>query len=146
VLGLIAANAVGVILFGTLYAVAGARWLPQSAFLVCLAVLFVIMTTLWVRVEAAQGHGREALARFGRIAAALAIVLIGVPPLSLMPVFWLDSQLPPEAGFKPVIAPIMVLVLIALSLTVLVNIAGGVVAGLRGLRAHRMVRGGGSHP
>jgi hypothetical protein len=144
-LALIAANAVGVILFGTLYAVAGARWLPQWAFLVCLAMVFVIVTMLWVRVESAQGHGREALARLGRIAAALVIVLVAVPPLSLMPVFWLDSQLPPEAGFRPVIAPIMVLVLIALSLTVLVNIAGGLVAGVRGLRGQRTARPRGSH-
>jgi hypothetical protein len=142
VLALIAANAVGFILFGTLYAVAGTQWLPQRAFLVCLAAIFVIVTTLWIRVESVQGRGRKALARVGRIVLALVIVLIAVPPFSLMPVFWLDSQLPPEAGFRPVIAPIMALVLIALSLTVLVNVAGGVVVGVRGLRRRGVARGG----
>jgi hypothetical protein len=141
VLALVAANTVGVILFATLYAVAGARWLPQWAFLVCLAAIFAIVTMLWIRVESAQGRGREALARFGRIAFALAIVVIAVPPLSLMPVFWLDSQLPAEAGFRPVVGPIMALVLIALSLTVLVNVAGGVVVGVRGLRGRGIARG-----
>jgi hypothetical protein len=146
VLALVAANAVGVTLFATLYAVAGARWLPQWAFLLCLAAIFAIVTTLWIRVESAQGREREALARFGRIALALAIVVIAVPPLSLMPVFWLDSQLPAEAGFRPVVGPIMALILIALSLTVVVNVVGGMVAGVRGLRAHRMARGRASRP
>ena len=44
VLTLAAANGVGVVLFGVLYAVAGARWLPQSAFLICLVTLFALVT------------------------------------------------------------------------------------------------------
>ena len=136
-LALIAANAGGVILFAMLYAVAGARWLPQRAFLVCLVVVFTIVTSFWVRVESAQGHGREALARFGRVAFALLVVVFAMPSLALMPVFWLDAQLPAEAGFQPMIGPIMALVLIALALTVLVNVVGGAVTVVRGLRGRR---------
>ena len=51
-LALAGANAVGVVLFGTLYAVAAVRALPQLAFLGGLVVLFALMTALWIRTEA----------------------------------------------------------------------------------------------
>jgi hypothetical protein len=51
-------------------------------------------------------------------------VLIAAPALLLMPVFWLESVVPPEAGLKPVLAPLMSVMLISLALTVAVNVLG----------------------
>lgn len=132
-LALIGANAVAVLLFGTLYVVAGADWLSQGAFLACLVVLFALVTALWLRAERAQGGQRDPLARFGRIAFSLLVVVLATPSLVLMPVFWLESQLPAEAGLKPAVRGIMIVVLIALTLTVLVNLVGGVAVAVRGL-------------
>jgi hypothetical protein len=55
------------------------------------------------------------------------VVLIGVPVVFLTPLFWLDSNLPQEAGLRPMLAPLMSLVLIALVLTVTVNVLGAFV-------------------
>lgn len=124
---LAATNAVSVLLFGTLYALAGAGRLSQGAFLACLGVLFVLVTALWVRVEG-RHQAFEPLRRLGRVAAGLMAIVIGTPMLVLMPLFWLDSKLPPEAGLNRLLAPIMTLVLISLVLVILVNAAGAVVA------------------
>ena len=133
-LALAAANTVALLLFAALYLVAGARYLPQPAFLACLAILFVMVTVAWVRVEAR--HRRlNLLGRLGRMTGGLAIVLIGGPALLLMPVFWLESLLPEEAGMRPVLAPLMSVMLISLALTVAVNVVGAVAAG-----AHAAVR------
>jgi hypothetical protein len=130
VLELAAANALGVALFGTLYVVAGLRYMSQAAFLGCLVVLFAVVTTLWLRVEAHHQHIRPAR-RFGRVAAGLVAVVIAVPIAVLMPVFWLDAQLPVEAGLNSRRGAVMVVVLIALVLTMLVNVVGGLVIALR---------------
>jgi hypothetical protein len=127
-----ATNVVGVILFGTLYAAAGARWLPQPAFMACLILLFALVTAVWIGVERRQGAGRGGLARIGRIVFGVLVVVVGVPSVVLMPLFWLDSRLPREAGVNPLLAPMMSIVLIALGLTVLVNVIGGVYAAARG--------------
>jgi hypothetical protein len=127
VFALAATNAVSVLLFGTLYALAGAGRLSQGAFLACLGVLFVLVTALWVRVEG-RHQAFEPLRRLGRVAAGLMAIVIGTPMLVLMPLFWLDSKLPPEAGLNRLLAPIMTLVLISLVLVILVNAAGAVVA------------------
>lgn len=127
-LALAATNGVGVLLFSVLYAVAGARWLPQWAFLACLVILFGLVTALWVSVEGRQGSGRGGVARLGRIAFGLMVVTLAVPMVVLMPLFWLDSQLPPEAGLNSMLAPAMTIVLIALTLTALVNVVGGILA------------------
>ena len=124
---LAATNAVSVLLFGTLYAVAGAGRLSPGAFLVCLGALFVLATALWVRVES-RHRAFEPLRRLGRVAAGLMAIVIGTPMLVLMPLFWLDTQLPVEAGLHQLLAPIMTLVLISLILVVLVNVAGAAVA------------------
>ena len=124
------------VLFGTLYAVAGARWLPQPAFVACLIVLFALITALWLSVEDRQGRGRSLLARLGRVAFGLVIVAVGVPIVVLMPLFWLDSQLPPDAGLNPLLAPVMTIVLISLALIALVNVVGGIVAVVRAALAH----------
>jgi Flp pilus assembly protein TadB len=130
VFALAATNAVSVLLFGTLYAVAGAGRLSQGAFLACLGVLFALATALWVRVES-RHRAFEPLRRLRRVAAGLVAIVIGTPMLVLMPLFWLDTKLPPEAGLNRLLAPIMTLVLISLVLVVLVNVAGaGVATGL----------------
>lgn len=126
------ANAVGVVLFGTLYAVAGAQLVSQTAFLACLALLFGLVTVLWVRTE--RRHERlDPLARIGRAAAGLVAVLIVMPVVVLMPLFWLDTQIPPEAGLNPMLAPVMTLVLIALVLVGLTNVVGGVAVAILAL-------------
>ena len=56
------------------------------------------------------------------------MLVIGTPMLVLMPLFWLDTKLPAEAGLNRLLAPIMALVLISLVLVVLVNAAGAAVA------------------
>ena len=135
-LALGAANFLGVLLFGTLYAVAGAGLIPQRAFLVCAGLLFVLVTVTWVSTERRHRH-LTPLARFGRAAGGLAIAVIATPVLVLMPAFWLDSQLPPEAGLNRLLGPIMALVLMSLVLVGLVNLAGGVVTAVLGLRGPR---------
>jgi hypothetical protein len=129
-------NAVGVVLFATLYAVAGARHLAHAAFLLCLLLLFGLVTALWVRMEA-RHRALEPLRRFGRVAGGLVIVIICTPALLLMPVFWLDTQLPAEAGLNALLAPIMALVLISLTLVVLVNLTGGIITVARALLGSR---------
>ena len=122
-LALAAANTVGLLLFATLYIVAGARYLPQPAFLACLVILFVMVTVAWVRVEA-RHRSLDLVRRLGRVTGGLVIVLIAAPSLLLMPVFWLESLLPEEAGMRPVLAPLMSVMLISLVLTVAVNAVG----------------------
>jgi hypothetical protein len=126
-----------VVLFGALYTAAGARWLPQSAFVVCLLILFALVTALWMSVEDRQGRGRGGLARFGRVAFALVLVTICVPMVVLMPLFWLDSQLPVDAGVTSLLAPAMTITLISLALIVLVNGVGGALTLVRTALEHR---------
>jgi hypothetical protein len=135
-LALVAANVVGVVLFGTVYALAGARFMSQSAFLACLLLIFLLVTSLWVRVEA-RHRGLDPIRRLGRAAAGLVVVILAVPVAVLWPAFWLDTQLPPEADFTRHLAPVMTLVLISLGLVVLANLVGSVVACVRGLFATR---------
>ena len=126
-LALAAANATGVVLFGTLYTVAGRRQLPQMAFVACLVAVFALVTALWVRTEARHAD-LGAARRVGRIAAGLLVVLMATPAGVLAPLFWLDAQIPLEAGLHAARSGIMALVLIALILVVLVNVAGSAVA------------------
>ena len=133
-LALAAANGVGVVLFGVLYTVAGARVLSQPAFLVCLAVLFALMTVVWIRAES-RHRDLGALRRLGRIVGGLGIVVVATPVAVLGPVFWLDERLPTEAGLRPVRGGIMALVLITLVLVVLMNVTGSLVAAVRAVLA-----------
>jgi hypothetical protein len=126
VLVLAATNLVIVLAFGALYGAAGARLLSQRAFLVDLAVLFALLTALWLRVEGGQGRGLDPIRRLGRVAIGLVAVLIGAPVLVLLPLFGLEAILPPGAGpdILP-LAPAMALLLITLALAVVVNLTGG---------------------
>src|SRR5262245_4447539 len=99
--------------------------MSQAAFLACLVVLFALVTALWLRVEGHQRHLQPA-GRVGRVVASLAAVVIAVPIAVLAPVFWLDAQLPVEAGLHTRRGAVMVVVLIALVLNLLVNVAGRV--------------------
>jgi hypothetical protein len=126
VLPLVTADALGVVLFGTLYAVAGADLLSQGAFLICLLLLFALVMTLWRRAEARNQH-LPALRRAGRAVMGLIVVVIAAPALVLMPLFWLDTQLPPDAGLRPTLGPVMTILLISLALVLIVNLAGAIV-------------------
>lgn len=137
---LAAADLVGVILFVAVYAAAGARYLSQPGFLAALAVLFVLVTILWLRTEA-RHQALEPMRRVGRAAAGLLLVLVGVPVAVLLPLFWLESVLPPEAGIERVLAPAMTLLLIGLALVVLVNVLAALVVIARGVV--RRARGAG---
>jgi hypothetical protein len=124
-LALAAANVVGVVLFGTLYALAGARRLSQAAFGTCLVVLFALVTALWIRTEGR--HRRlHAARRLGRAVLALLAVIVATPAAVLMPVFWLERVLPPETGAGAIPAPVMTIVLVSLVLVVLTNLIGSV--------------------
>jgi hypothetical protein len=138
-LALTAANLVGVVLFAMVYAVSGAGYLSQAAFLACLVVLFALVTALWVRTEA-RHRALHPLQRLGRVAFGLVAVAIATPGLALMPLFWLESRLPPEAGLQRVLAPTMAVLLITLVLVTLVNVIGGAVAVGRTLTGRRRLR------
>lgn len=135
-LALAVANAVGVMLFGTLYAVAAVRVLPPFAFLGCLVVLFTLMTTVWIRTEA-RHRGLAAARRAGRIVIGLGLVVMVTPVAVLAPLFWLAEQLPVEAGLHAARGGVMALVLIALILVVLMNVTGSLVAAGRAVLARR---------
>lgn len=122
-LALAATNAVGVILFATVYAVAGARVMSQAAFVICLAVLFALVTTLWVRVEG-RHRGLPPIRRLARTAIGLGAALVAIPALVLMPAFWLEPRLPRDTDFARILAGLMTLMLISLGLVVLVNVVG----------------------
>jgi hypothetical protein len=135
-LALAATNAVSVVLFGTLYAIAGARVLSQVAFLTCLSVLFGLMTALWVRTEA-RHQGLDLVRRLGRIVVGLLIVVVVTPAAVLAPLFWLDEQLPREVGLHAARGGVMALVLITLLLVVLMNVTGSLVAAGRAVLTRR---------
>lgn len=134
VLVLAAANAVTVLLLGTLCLLRLSGRLGVPAFLGCLVMLFALATAMWVRTER-RHRGLEPLRRLGRVVVGLAIVVMVAPMTVLTPLFWLDAQLPPEAEFQRLLGLVMASMLMALVLAVLVNAAGGVVIGLRTLAA-----------
>lgn len=129
---LAAANTVGVVLFAALYAAAGAGFMGQGAFLLCLVLLFGLVTALWVRTEARHRH-LDPLARLGRAAVGIVLVIVATPIVVLMPLFWLDTKVPPEAGLNRALAPVMTLVLISLALIILANFIGAAIAAARAL-------------
>lgn len=131
-LALGAANLVGAVLFAAVYAAGGARYLSQGGFVACLLLIFALVTILWVRTES-RHIPLGLVRRVGRASGGLAVVLVGVPVAVLMPLFWLEMVLPPEAEFSRMLAPTMALTLISLGLVTLMNLVGAAVQGLRGL-------------
>lgn len=126
-LALAAVNAMSVLVFGALYAAAAVRALPEGAFPLALVAAFGAAAALWLRAERARPRGRDPIARVGRIAAALLLAVVAIPVGALMPLFALQTQLPPEAQLDSLIARVMVLLLAAVTLTALVNVAGACV-------------------
>jgi hypothetical protein len=128
VLPLAGVNAAGMVVFAAVYGAAAFRSLSHLAFVAALLLAFAGAVVLWVRVERA-GVGSGALARLGRIVGGFVVALLAVPSLVLMPLFFLQSQLPPEAGLDHLISRVMVLLVIALGLTALVNVVGALAMG-----------------
>lgn len=123
-------NALGIAVFGLIYAAAAKRLLTQGAFLTGLVVCFVGLTALWVRTERSRGPGRDALSRAGRISAGLVLATVAVPGVILMPLFFLNEHLPAEAGLAEMLGPVMFILLAALALVLLVNVAGVLALGV----------------
>jgi hypothetical protein len=119
-----ALNAMGIAVFGLIYAAAAKRLLTQGAFLTGLVVCFVGLTALWVRTERSRGPARDALSRAGRIAAGLVVAAMVVPGAVLTPLFFVHEYVPPEAGVGEILAPVMFILLASLALVALVNVAG----------------------
>lgn len=140
-LTLAAVNVFGAVAFAGVYA-AGSRLRDAPAvFIVAVALAFVGVTALWVYVEQ-RPRALEAIRRIGRGVIALLMVVIGLPMIVLMPLFWLESQLPPEAIPALHLGSVMALLLVSVSLVVATNIAGALVAtGLGILRRWRAGRG-----
>ena len=133
---LAAANAVSVVLLGTVCLLRLTGRIGGPAFLGCLAILFVLATALWVRIER-RHRPLDPWRRLLRVIVGLLLALVAVPMAVLTPLFWLDTQLPAEAGFQQTLGPLMAAILIALVLAVLVNAAGGIVIGVGATRGHR---------
>lgn len=128
------ANAVSVVLLGTLCFVRLSGRIGGPAFVGCLVVLFVLATALWVRSER-RNRGREPLRRISGGVGGLLIAAVLAPMVVLTPMFWLHAQLPPEAGFDHTIGLVMAAMLVALVLAVLVNAVGAVVVMVRAFLA-----------
>jgi hypothetical protein len=126
-LGLVAVNALGAVVFAGLYAAAGAAQIASAVLLGALLLAFVGVTATWVHVEA-RSRALDPIRRVGRGAIGLVAVLIGLPVAVLMPLFWLESQLPLEAVPALHLGPIMALLLVALTLVAAANAVGAVVA------------------
>jgi hypothetical protein len=71
-----------------------------------------------------RSRALDPMARIGRGAIGLLAVVIGLPIVVLMPLFWLESQLPVEAVPALHLGPVMALLLVALVLVVAVNLLG----------------------
>jgi len=125
-----ALNVVAVGVFALIYAVAAKRLLTQGAFLAGLAVGFAGLTVLWVRVERSRGGARDLLSRAGRIGGGLVLAAIAVPGVVLMPLFFINEYVPPEAGIAGILGPVMFILLVSLALVALVNLAGVLALGL----------------
>ena len=133
---LAAANAVSVVLLGTVCLLRINGHIGGPAFLACLVILFVLATALWVRIER-RHRPLDPWRRLVRVVVGLLVALVAAPIAVLMPLFWLDTHLPVEAGFQQMLGPIMAAILIALVLAVLVNAAGGIVIAAVATRGHR---------
>ena len=87
------------------------RDVAPALLLAGLLLVFAGLTTLWVRVEQ-RSRALEPFARVGRGAIGLLAVVIGLPVVVLMPLFWLESHLPLEAVPALHLGPMMALLLV----------------------------------
>jgi hypothetical protein len=142
-LALAGINALGLALFVGVYAGAALRWLSHGAFLAALVMLLGAVTALWVRVEGRGAGVRGPLERIGRAAIALLLVVALGPIAVLMPLFALDTQLPPEARLTHLISRTMVLLLVSIALVTLCNVGGALAQVVLALRTRLVRRGPG---
>ena len=126
-LGLAAVNVLGVVVFAGLYAAGAQTPIAPAVLIAVLLLVFAGMTALWVGVER-QSRGLDPSRRIGRGVMGLLSVVIGLPIVVLMPMFWLESRLPLEAVPALHLGPVMALLLVSLALVVGVNAVGAVVA------------------
>ena len=126
-LALAAVNVLGAVVFAGVYAAGARTGLAPAVLLGGLLLAFASMTVIWVRVEQ-RFRALEPFRRVGRVAMGLLAVVIGLPVVVLMPLFWLESQLPLEAVPALHLGPVMALLLVALASIVAVNLVGAVVA------------------
>jgi hypothetical protein len=125
---LAAVNVLGAVVFAGLYAVGAWASVAPAVLVVGLILGFAGVTALWVAVEQ-RSRGLDPFRRVGRGVMALLAVVIGLPIVVLMPLFWLESHLPLEAVPLLNLGPVMALLLVALALVVSMNGIGAVVAG-----------------
>jgi NO-binding membrane sensor protein with MHYT domain len=130
-LNLLGTNIIGILLFGGLYAAAALRYIPSWVFPPVLIAALAGFVAFWIRIERVSGPAGGLLSRLGRILAALLLTVPAAAAFLLMPLFALRSRLPPAAGFDDLPSRAMVLLLIALTLTVLSNLCGILLAVLR---------------
>jgi hypothetical protein len=136
-LTMLGTDLIGVLAFGGLYWAGASRRIPEPAFLPLLVLLFVGFTYFWVRTENRESGGLRPLKRAGRIAGGLAGAILLAPGVVLGPLFAIGRRLPAGNPLEPMTRHAMALLLIALTLTVLVNLAGSgavVVSALWGRR------------
>ena len=126
-LALVAVNLLGAVVFAGVYAAGSAGRITPALLLSALVLAFLALTALWVRVER-RSHVVDPIRRLGRGLVGLLAVVIGLPAAVLMPLFWLENQLPPEAVGELHLGPTMVLLLAGLAMVALMNVAGGLVA------------------
>jgi hypothetical protein len=142
-LALAGIDALAAVGFAVIYAAAGSQRLTQGAFAASLIVFFVAMAAVWVRIERSRPGGRDALSRLGRGGLALLLVVVGLPTVVLTPLFALPDAVHADAGLGDLIRSAMVLLLIALLLTIALNVAGLAVAAVSALRSSLISRGRG---
>jgi hypothetical protein len=126
-LALAAVNVLGAVAFAGVYAAGAAAQLAPAPFIGGLALAFAAVTAIWVRAEG-RSRALDPFRRIGRGAMGLLAVVIGLPIVVLMPMFWLESRLPLEAVPALHLGPVMALLLVSLALVVGVNAVGAVVA------------------
>jgi hypothetical protein len=127
VLALAAVNVLGAVAFAGLYSLGASAQAGPAVLAGGLLLVFAGVTALWVWVEQ-RSRLLEPLRRIGRIAIGLVGVVIGLPIAVLMPLFWVESQLPPEVVPALHLGPVMALLLVALALVVAMNVVGAFVA------------------
>jgi hypothetical protein len=127
VLPLLAVDLIGALAFATLYAAAASLFLARESFMLGLLALFLLVSLLWVRVERWQNGSLELVRRVGRAAFGLVAAVAVSVVVVLLPLFWLEGKLPPEAGMARLSALAMASLLFAFVHLALVHVAGSLI-------------------
>ena len=126
---LAAVNVLGAVVFAGLYAVGARASVAPAVLMAGLFLGFAGVTALWVAVEQ-RSRGLDPFRRIGRGVLALLAVVIGLPIVVLMPLFWLESHLPLEAVPLLNLGPVMALLLVAVAVVAAMNGVGAIAAGV----------------